>query len=654
MSLLIVFLVTLTCMLFFIKSKKQFEDEHEKLGISLVTLLSKDDELKYALNHAQPIFLESTIRKLMILDREDEIGYWRVSDTQRILLEEKALWTNIDIKDIPVIKNSEDTELPMVHRVHTSSGEEFHDFSIPVPGERMFSGEVLAAQFLEEDCTGEELNPSIVGFVQIGLTTRRLTEKLQSLILYSIIPTALSAAVGGFCITFFLNKYMVLPLQKLTFVTKDIAKGNLDNEVSVGSRDEIGQLSMNFNKMTESLKSTYKELRKEIKQHKQTAVQLHKLSQAVEQSTVAIVITDTDGKIEYVNPRFTELTGYDRKEIVGKTPGILKSGETSPEKYKRLWETIVSGKEWYGEFHNKKKDGDLYWEQAIISPIRNTESVVTHYVAIKEDITQRKQIESELVERSKSLARSNAELEQFAYIVSHDLQEPLRKIIAFSGRLHAKYGSTLNEEGRDYIGRMQKASQRMQTLIIDLLSYSRVNTKSQPFCSIDLVMVVKDVLSDLEVKIEQTGASIEVGELPVIKGDPLQMRQLFQNLIGNALKFQRKGKPSVVKIREVGLNEAGNDHNKLSQGSSLCRIAVEDNGIGFEEKYSNRIFGVFQRLHGRGEYEGTGIGLSICQKIVERHGGTIKAKSKPDTGATFIIELPRNGKNEMRGRQNTA
>lgn len=245
--------------------------------------------------------------------------------------------------------------------------------------------------------------------------------------------------------------------------------------------------------------------------------------------------------------------------------------------------------------------------------------------------SQAKLLEQETRQREE-LTRSNEELQQFAFIASHDLQEPLRKITAFGDRLKATCENALTDKGYDYLQRMQNAAERMQALIEDLLTLSRITTRAQPFVEVNLARVTQEVLSDLEIRIAQTGARIEVGELPTIKADPLQMRQLLQNLIGNALKFHRKQEPPFVKIySETTTNQ------QLS--SDYCQIIVKDNGIGFDEKYLDRIFNVFQRLHGRTEYEGTGMGLAICRKIVERHQGSIIAKSEPGKGASFIVTL---------------
>lgn len=244
--------------------------------------------------------------------------------------------------------------------------------------------------------------------------------------------------------------------------------------------------------------------------------------------------------------------------------------------------------------------------------------------------------------RRQELASANAELQQFASIASHDLQEPLRKIQAFGNRLKEKSGEALSDQGRDYLERMQNAAGRMQTLIDDLLTLSRITTRARPFVPVNLAQVVQEVLSDLEVRIQQTEGRVEVGDLPTIEADPVQMRQLLQNLIGNALKFHRDEEPPIVRIYSQVFVSQERQSAEDAVSAELYQIIVEDNGIGFEEKYLDRIFNVFQRLHSRSEYEGTGMGLAICRKIAERHGGSITAKSTPGLGAKFIVTLPIN------------
>lgn len=254
-------------------------------------------------------------------------------------------------------------------------------------------------------------------------------------------------------------------------------------------------------------------------------------------------------------------------------------------------------------------------------------------------LAQAQLLEQETRQRQE-LARSNAELQQFASIASHDLQEPLRKIQAFGDRLKTKCNEALTEQGRDYLERMQNAAGRMQTLIDDLLMLSRITTKAQPFVPVDLAQVIQEVLSDLEVRIDETKGQVKVASLPTIEADSLQMRQLLQNLIGNALKFHPKTEPPKVRIYSQLLNDEEQPPTGNSITPTHCQIVVEDNGIGFDEKYLDRIFNVFQRLQGRSEYEGTGMGLAICRKIAERHGGSLTAESTPGQGATFIVTLP--------------
>jgi signal transduction histidine kinase len=231
-----------------------------------------------------------------------------------------------------------------------------------------------------------------------------------------------------------------------------------------------------------------------------------------------------------------------------------------------------------------------------------------------------------LEDRARELTRSNFDLQQFASIASHDLQEPLRKVRTFTDRLKDTDADQLSEQGAEYLSRVNAAAARMQALIEDLLRYARVSSEGREFTQVDLGAVTAQVLEDLEVQISRSGAVIHVGELPTINADASQMRQLMQNLISNALKFQRENAPPKVEI------ESKLDHGWLT-------IEVRDNGIGFEPEYSRRIFRVFERLHGRNTYPGTGIGLALCRRIAERHGGTVTAYGVPGEGSTFTITV---------------
>jgi len=258
---------------------------------------------------------------------------------------------------------------------------------------------------------------------------------------------------------------------------------------------------------------------------------------------------------------------------------------------------------------------------------------------LESEIAERNRAEKYMLEFAEKLESSNKELQEFAHIASHDLQEPLRKVMSFGDRLKNKYADVLGDQGRDYLERMQNAAKRMQNLIQGLLMFSRVSSKAQPYEQVDLSEITREVISDLEIRIEELGGKVEVENMPVLKADALQMRQLFQNLIGNALKFHKEDEAPIVRVTSVPAGKDGSEEES-TQSSKFHKIIFEDNGIGFEEKYADRIFGVFQRLHGRTEYEGTGIGLSVCKKIVDRHGGKIETKSSPGNGTKFIITLP--------------
>lgn len=261
-------------------------------------------------------------------------------------------------------------------------------------------------------------------------------------------------------------------------------------------------------------------------------------------------------------------------------------------------------------------------------------------LATYEDVTERIRAEEAMRAYAAKLEQSNRELQNFASVASHDLQEPLRKIEAFGTRLTTKCADQLDETGQMYIERMQSAAGRMRTLINDLLSYSRVTSKAAPFKPVDLKRIAEEVVSDLQITVERAEGRVEIGQLPEIDADPTQMRQLLQNLISNALKFKKSDVAPVVRIEGTIVRPPPPDLQFESGPSGQCQIRVADNGIGFEMKYGDRIFGIFQRLHGRNEYEGTGIGLATCRKIAERHQGSIRAESALGEGATFIIDLP--------------
>jgi PAS domain S-box-containing protein len=340
----------------------------------------------------------------------------------------------------------------------------------------------------------------------------------------------------------------------------------------------------------------------------------------------ALFVLDARGHIRVLNGAVTTLLGFSDSDLLGRSIDTLEPLAGDATISRTLAELTRHGPIRDQERVFRHRDGSSIDVSVSISPV-SEEEVQRGAVIIARDIRERKRADAELRSAMLRLQHSNRELEDFAYVASHDLQEPLRKIQAFGELLESKHAAALPAQAHDYIDRMRSAAKRMQVLINDLLTFSRVTTKAQPFVPVNLDTVAHEVAKDLEVRVHEAGARIDIGALPTIDADPTQMRQLLQNLAGNALKFHRPGVPPVVTIAA-----------EVENGT--CRISVADNGIGFDPKYAERIFTVFERLHGRGTYEGTGIGLAICRRIAERHGGNVVARAVPGEGATFVVTLP--------------
>jgi PAS domain S-box-containing protein len=283
------------------------------------------------------------------------------------------------------------------------------------------------------------------------------------------------------------------------------------------------------------------------------------------------------------------------------------------------------------DVHIKVKDNKYNFMDFMIAPMFDGTGKVEYLIPSAVDITARKETEDTLQQYAERLERSNRELEQFAFIASHDLQEPLRKIQMFSKALLEHPAQSLDSQQQDFIARMDQASVRMRTMITDLLDLSRVTTQAKPFITLDLNATIAEAVSDLEERITQSKGKVHISKLATIQGDPGQMKQLFQNLISNALKFHRPNMPPVVEITSHYLPP------------NTIQVMVADNGIGFDSSQLESALQPFRRLVGRSQYEGSGIGLAICRKIVERHGGSLTAESTPGEGSVFMVTLPLTG-----------
>lgn len=427
------------------------------------------------------------------------------------------------------------------------------------------------------------------------------------------------------------------PISNLVERANALARGNFQESLAgntSGEISEIQSLGQSFTRMTEALQERDRAIANQLEELRQAESETRQaqtfLNKVLENIPNMIFVKDAeDLRFFLLNQAAEGILGIDREQMIGKNDydffpeteadfftqkdrEVLRNGILLdiPE------ETIQTRHLGSRILHTKKV------------PILDEAGRPIYLLGISEDITERKQVEKKLKDYATELERSNQELQSFAYVSSHDLQEPLRKIQAFGDRLKSRYGYVLDERGLDYLARMQSAAVRMQSLIIALLAYSRIMTQYEPFVQVDLNKIIGGVISDLDLLVEDVNGRIHVSSLRDVEADATQMRQLFQNLISNALKYHKKDVPPIVHI----------DGQNLKNGR--YQITVSDNGIGFDEKYLDRIFEVFQRLHGRDKYEGTGVGLAICRRIVERHHGSIIAKSTLEEGTSFEIILP--------------
>ncbi len=352
-----------------------------------------------------------------------------------------------------------------------------------------------------------------------------------------------------------------------------------------------------------------------------------------EASRELFCILDGSGRFVEANPALCRLFGVEREKLLGQ----FAFDFTHPADREHAFARFSKAREMQPRepraVRNITRSGEIRWVEWSSSPSADGDLYVAGH-----DMTGYMVAEAAREQALRELQSRNEELQQFAYIASHDLQEPLRKIQAFGDRLRSRFAAVLGDDGRDYLSRMDRAAQRMSTLISDLLDYSRVSSTAEPFVPVALADVLADVLGDLEESLRASAGTVDSGPLPVIDADRMQMAQLLQNLIGNALKYRHADRVPLVAVRAElfasGMPDSG------ESGEPWIRLRVIDNGIGFDPAYSERIFAPFQRLHGRGEYAGTGIGLAIVRKIVERHGGRVRAEGRAGLGATFVVEMP--------------
>ena len=364
------------------------------------------------------------------------------------------------------------------------------------------------------------------------------------------------------------------------------------------------------------------ELANDITDRKRDAEKILRITTAIDGSSEAVRIFDPDGNHFYQNRAFTELFGYEPHEFEHQSPKILYADR---EEADLVFETVMQGGSWSGELNMRAKNGRIIPVMLKADAVIDDHGRTIALIGLHTDISARKAMERKLRDTLDEVVRSNKELEQFAYVASHDLQEPLRMVSSFTQLLGQKYGDQLDDKAQTYIDYAIDGAVRMQRLIQDLLKYSRINTRGGDPEPTDSHQMLGQALANLSALIVETGALVSNDELPMVLADPSQLVQLFQNLIANGIKFRGEKHPVI--------------HVGAEKFQGMWRFSVSDNGIGIEDEYREKIFVIFQRLHTRTEYPGTGIGLAVCKRIVERHGGTIRFTSEPGKGTTFYFTL---------------
>ena len=408
---------------------------------------------------------------------------------------------------------------------------------------------------------------------------------------------------------------------------------------------------------TSKVVDTHKELARQVEERNSQLIKLNKNLKKREQryhlmveevQDYAILYLNRKGIVENWNVGAARIKGYQAKEIIGKNFSIFYTEKDRENGWpQKLLQRAKQQNKAVQEGWRVRKDGSLFWASVVITAVHNEKNEVIGFSKVTHDLTEKKKSEdalknkkAELEEKNRELQRMNEELQSFAYISSHDLQEPLRKIQTFASRIAEKEKTTLSDNGKYLFKRMQISAERMQALINDLLSYSHTHNLKKDFKKTDLKVVIEQVKLDLTEELLQKNVYIEADNLCTLDIVPFQFKQLFHNLLSNSIKFAHSGRPLRITIGTELINGAALRDLDLRDDTTYCHITYSDNGIGFDQEYSDKIFELFQRLHGNNEYPGTGIGLAIIKRIVENHEGAIRAKGKLGEGATFNMYIP--------------
>jgi PAS domain S-box-containing protein len=491
---------------------------------------------------------------------------------------------------------------------------------------------LLAAQLSGRS---QSLASAVTGFAVDNRAALASAQQRATVLTLALLGALLATMAGT---SFLIFVSIANPITRLTHAAESIAEGDLSARVEATGKDELAILGTAFNTMTERLTATIGSLNERIAERKRVeealALSRQFLNSVIEQSPESMWISDSKGTLIRMNQACRELFGATDEEAIGKY-NLLKDNLIEEQGFMPLVKNVFEKGE-VARFtldydlskvkHVKMEKATRTFLDVVVSPIKDIHGKLTNALVQHKDITERKQAEEELTQRAEELARSNAELEQFAYIASHDLQEPLRMVASYTQLLGKRYKGKLDGDADEFISFAVEGAKRMQRLINDLLKYSRVGTRGQGPEPIYSEQVLAETLAGLQVAITEGAAQVTHDPLPKVLADEAQLGQIFQNLIANALKYRGDAPPRI--------------HISAAQEGDMCVFSVRDNGIGIDPQYHERVFLIFQRLHTREEGSGTGMGLAVCKKIVERHGGRIWLESELGKGATFYFTIP--------------
>ncbi|MEJ5199406.1 MAG: ATP-binding protein, partial [Anaerolineae bacterium] len=438
------------------------------------------------------------------------------------------------------------------------------------------------------------------------------------------------------------------PIRRLNIAVKELGRGHWKQAPITNRRDEIGELAREFSAMAAALTEKEEQLRAYADALEQRVAERTAALQESQRQLTTLLnnlpgmayrgLADPRRTMQYLSEGCLKLTGYTDAELTGNH--LLSFADLIVEEDRqRVWDEIQDAiarrASYVIEYRIRTRNGDLRWVWEKGSGVFDDSNTLVALEGFISDITDRKQAELALQQALEELKRSNTDLERFAYVASHDLQEPLRTVSSFVQLLGERYQGQLDADADEFIRFAIDGVKRMQTLINDLLEYSRVNTRQAPLQPTDANMALDIALWNLNQAIAEAEASVTHTPLPIVLADATQLVQLFQNLIGNAIKF-RGAEPPQIHISARQISQAG----EVTASATMWEFAVRDNGIGIAPEDHERIFGLFQRAHSRQQYPGSGIGLAVCQRIVERHGGRIWVESQPGQGSTFFFTLP--------------